>query len=367
MTRDPERDVFYAEAVRDDLGRGVRVYTSADTVYEARQTRRHQTRIYGNGEEGWCAKVRIPEHRDRSAWETMNDIVSNLDARVEEDIYEAFGLPDREPFVDDLESTDRVWSETEDIKLAYNQDDQVEIEETKLTEATAFGVGGGYVAAGAGAAALLLGGPVGPLAAPVAGGAAGYLAWVADTWVASTFDTNKTPTFIAASAVDRNRKESYRGDVPDTPDFYEDLNGETSEGFGARLKRAASSLPLAPQPGNRTEKQREVWDQVVHRQFEEIDRLQGVTAKTRTDTYEEAYRFVETALGKDTEPFETPSLYTNPNAFQAMFAALEAEDRERLVANVLEREEVALGVTDWLDNEHQELVKQVGQERSMGV
>lgn len=369
MTRDPERDVFYAEALRDELGRGVRVYTTSDDIYEARQTRRHQSRIYGNQEDGWYAKVRIPEHRDRVARETMNDIASNvaplyhLDPQENELMFE-----DEDAFTEDLETSDRVWTETEDIKLAYNQDDQVDIEETKLTEATAFGVAGGYVAAGAGAAALVVGGPIGPVAAPIAGGAAGYVAWVAETWVADAFDTNKTPTFLAASMVDRNRKEKYRGDVPDHAGFYEELNGQESSGVLGRLKNGATKvLPLTPQADETAEHHREVWDQVVHRQFEKVDRLQGVTAKTRTESYEEAVEFVGTALGKEAEPFEAPSLYTNTDAFQAMFSTLEGTDRERLVANVFERDDVATGVTGWLDDEHEELVKQVGQERSMGV
>ncbi|MDY6777654.1 MAG: hypothetical protein SVU32_03245, partial [Candidatus Nanohaloarchaea archaeon] len=87
----------------------------------------------------------------------------------------------------------------------------------------------------------------------------------------------------------------------------------------------------------RDERPFETWQTIRKFQFEEFERLEGISAWIETDSYDEAVRFAGAMLDEEVE-VGRPSFLEEPEAFDHMMQYMDEESRVQMVWQALEKE-----------------------------
>jgi len=314
---EPSEELFYMKDGYSPFGDATMLYTTKDNFYSSQNTAAGQVRFrkHPNGE--WETKIRVPTYKPSDAHDVFSDIIERLSSRY--DLH--FGFTE-----DSFSDSEEYAVESRGVTLKYNRTDQIDIEETVLDEMTALGVGGTYIGAGAAVGSVVPG--VGTLV----GAGAGCALFVTDAVVADQFDTNTTPSHMVASAINRKRKEDFRGEIPDNRGFYRNVNQGDEEA-------------------------REQLGDLLSRQFINFSDLQGVTVEAGFDDYRDAVSFVGTVLQDEPRDVETaPSIYTEPTAFKELFEELDESDQEIMVDNVYSNAETDDDIEEWIEENYADLI-----------
>jgi hypothetical protein len=359
-----ETTMVAGERVRGDLGDGVRLYNSDDTVYELRVEDglpligdTVETRLYQDGNR-WQAKLRIPETDLEDAY----DHVLELSERIEEEYgfdpsmpVRLFNDGIRHDIGDEIDGQFRFNDASMDEYGKEYSERHLEGEEL-----LAMGGGVGYLGSGlvgGGVAGSLLG-PPGTVAGAVLGAAGGLGAWVWDMNGAQ--EGKNTPINLVSKApgktigaIKKRQKENERSGKPlKDMNFLEQLNEKRHI---EPDYQDARDWDLRERYEALEEKDLEDrFDTAMDATFHRLEQAPGLHLTASFDDYGEALDFLATAQGAEAPETDTPSVYDNPDAFSQIFRYSRDEDRRRLIRNV--QEDGSESVEQYLEDEHEGLM-----------
>lgn len=366
--REPDTEAFYAEAIDDALGDGIRIYDASDTVHELRETP-VATRIYED-EGRWQVKARLPTAGEKEAYQTLRDAAHRVGDAYDWDVtVPAYDFRDGDHTVT-LDPAPL------DGELAYNEEDGTDID-IPLPESRwhwAAGTAGSFLTYDGGGAGLgaILGGVVGtaagtPMLGAMAGsgvgGGIGTLLWGAETtftWLDDESYGRNTAWWKekVRNSHGRRKREAFEqaeplhdGRVLSRINDRNSLEAEIDHIEDYDMAERYEELDA--------DDQTELFEQTMRYHFDQFHRRHGVTLDASVDTYTEARRLAAAVTDTADPGAENPSIYQDRDAFRTLFEALPGRDRDVLVENALEQ-----GATDavrrFLDREHQDRVQQVG-------
>lgn len=387
MTHDIE--VYATDRFDDALGAGLRIYTSGDAVYEARQNDDASVRIYPEGS-GWHAKVQYDSDGLEDAYDQFSALA--------EDIEDAYGVSlDITPkaFMEAMEAADSVEQQDGRYSLTFREEpdiralvDQPISGRSRLKGAAASMAsmtgGSGAVGAALGAAIGIPGGPpamtagaaIGAMGAGFVGGIVGFSEALASGTAShdrfmwrSGFPTHRFIRFF-----EKRRRKKYVDDDRLAEKAHFDMVNRLNA--LDREMELADSLDLSRHEDYTDLEESgidEVHDILMRTQFHAFEDTGGITASYEADTYTEAAAFAATLLDADT-PEARPSIYTNPDVFKELFRhCVYTEDGEtklfgtgrELVRNVFDRDDTDGVIADWLEETYPAHVQEIGQEHAL--
>ncbi|MDY6777652.1 MAG: hypothetical protein SVU32_03235 [Candidatus Nanohaloarchaea archaeon] len=343
----PDITTYAVEPFEDELGEGVRIYDSADRLYEARDHGAWESRIYSD-DGGWRVAVGIEEDQEqvtsrlkaaasRIEEEYGVDFVPSLDAidgEVEEGRIKSRHAG--EPFDGCIElSSGRGRVDTEEIEADLPRPDSL--------LPYWVGYGAGYA--------------VGETALPGVGGFVAAVAMGLGSEVAT-----KGGSFAAEHIINRRRRSKYRDiDILDDDEHFEQI----SELNRLEDREWGFETGLTEQEQERLDELREEdvkEDHSVrmHLHFRSFTDRDGYHFHTEEGTYDDAVAMVEAVLGREMNVGARPSIYSDAEAFGTVFERLDPVGREDLAANVIEREEVPENIMSFLNESYPEVVEEAG-------
>lgn len=372
---DEPTELYYREAIQDELGDGLRLLTTHDDVYEAREQDGVETRMY-TADDQWNAKIRQPTTDLEDAYDTFYTMLETFNELEQTDMSVT---PDE--FLDRVKDRDSIKRLDTSAAVRYDEEDN-DIGEVELSSGETFiqvvGGIGGYAATGGAIGALA--GPPGMASGTLLGVMGGMGMAIVDVMAMSRHDPNKyreaadksnTPISLSYKTL-RSSKNKFRRwkharqqekqrQQFEQPDLLEDVNElRCIEG---RMKQ----LNTVEAHGVRDELQEKDPDQMLDAAlsvaFHNFEKQAGVTATGTFDTYEDAAAFLATVT--DTEqPGEQPSIYTNEDAFTDLFGLMNEyeleRDQEVLAQKAHEQGDGA--VLEYLETEHPDLFNETGME-----
>lgn len=340
--KQPPTQLYYIESISDGLGDGLRILTTYDEVYEARDGTEWETRIYRN-DDAWQITSRYPDTDVEKAYDRFIQVSEAINDRDGADL-------DMEPsvFLDQAKTDGFIQSQQDGYKLKYRtEQDEVNFDNPSILNP----VGGvaGYVAAGTAAGSTL--GPEGLAIGGLTGALAGAADFTLSAGNATKLEKNaerpRTPialgyrTMRTVKGKMQNWRESRRIQKQMNQYRQPDLFNAVNE-----LHCIESRMNQ-----NRTVEGHERRDQLqegtpdntlstaMDMAFYRFDEHPGVTVTSTFDTYHDAADFLAAVTGSDA-PETQPSIYVDEDAFTALFERMDAyeltEDQNILVANAHE-------------------------------
>lgn len=365
MTVNIDDRYLAADRIDDALGSGIRLYTDRDEVYETRDITGHAVRIAG-GDPGWYTQVHLPAPDEpREAYDPFDTVAERIDTAYDTEL-----ITPATTFLEHMAEEDRFHVEDTDAAPAYSLQYRRELEPDPHEEFSEVSndILVGYVGAGAasgGATALALG-AADPFLGLVSGMAAGSLGALLDKEL-YTGGSSLSP----ARNIRRGVNAVKRTVAGDDDGGVEELAGVT---VWDRLneKRRLETVAEETRDVEEAERYLELKDtdieveaeRLLLLQFESFEDQRGITAAATVEAYDDAINFAATVLDRETPDTGRPSIYTDADVFDQMFAAVPQEEQERLVEPVLEGD-AAEPVESYLNAEHTELVQAVGSEHAL--
>lgn len=368
---------FITETVTDQLGDGVRVYDTANNVYEARERNGAGIRIYTEeGETGtsaWQVTVRKPFTGTFSvddaedAYTTFWTLGSRLESAYGSDL-----SMDQDRFMERYDAGRSIRVEDMDTSLFLNHEHGVEFPETSFRRPSVSNSLLYAPSVGAGAEVIALGSiEIGML---YTGG------------LLATYGASLVPYSAEKVANHRKQKKLQQPDALDD-DLYTRIN-ERNRLKACKDRHAPQEVELDPgvyalqQPTldqEHEERLHELNDQdldetletLLDIQFHDYDRLRGVLVTAEEDTYRDAAAFATAATaetpfeayraGTDPNVPEKPSVYRDRDLFSELIAETTIDDDYiepgeshvvsggvKLIRDALEREETAGAVDEFI-------------------
>lgn len=367
-----DTDLYHAERIDDDLGEGFRMYTLEDTVHEARRgtmwvfdgdghpTGPLETRIYPDGDD-WMLKANTPVTEKKPAYRAFRGFANTAEEELEVEL-ETTWLDYQTSYEDEEDFEVSSTAGSQQITVAVRQDGSLDLPLVSYDANPA--TSGWVVGSLAGGTALVaqgLGVPVDPLSTL-------WLGWAAGAGIGGA-----TPK-ILQYRTNKKRREQY-GEVEtlNEADMFDRINEK--QRLEAILRRPGPAPDHFTEQYNamREDEFEEIFDAVTTAHFDSFEEQAGVTLTGRFDSYTDAYGVAAALTGND-DSAERPSIYTDHDAFTALFDHLLYEedgekhllpDGERLIGNVLHRDKVNPAITRWLDEHHPDLVQDIGQKHSL--
>lgn len=362
-------DLYHPEGIEDELGDGFRLYTLDDAVYEARtrplsidmpdvDVPRIDTRIYT--EEGdWMLKANVPVTEKKPAYQTLRFFADAVE-EVEGTELESTWLEYQTAY----EDGDAFTVETRDRAVSFRHDGDIDIPTVHYNGWEGITTGANFGAMLGGVAALagnVVGMPMDPFNGLMMG-------WMAGSGVGGV--GSKARQF----RTNRKRRKKY-GDVDglEELDVFDRMNEKNR--LEAVLNRSG------PAPDRFTERYNElredefedIFDTVTTAHFEGFDEQAGVTLTGRFDTYTDAYGMAAELVAVEAAG-EHPSIYADADVFRHLFSFFTyeecgeehlLEDGERLLQEVMRRDDVDQSIITWLDEEYTDMVRDVGQKHTL--
>lgn len=360
-------DLYHAEAIDDDMGEGLRLYTLEDTVYEARRGQMWvfdgdghldgtlNTRIYQDGSD-WMLKAQTPVTEKKPAYHALRGFANTVEEELGVEL-ETTWL-DYQTTYEDGKSFQVV---ARDASVTFRHTGDITVPKVShgiipgITQGVGAAIGGG-----AAAVANLFGVPADIFGGYLLGMGLGAGAGVVGP-KARQFHAN------------RKRRKTYG-----TVDGMEELDLFDRVNEQHRLEQVLDRPGPAPDHFTeeynalREDEFEDIFDIITTAHFEEFHKQAGVTLTGTFDTYSDAYGLASALSGVDPE-VERPSIYTEPDVFQHLFSYLTytegGEDRllgdgETLVREVMQRD-ADPAITEWLDEEYGDLVRDVARQHSL--
>lgn len=359
----PDLELVYGSVLDD--GDGFRLHTSRDNVYEYRQDGERDARIT-SGEWGWRTVVHAPARED----EACDEFAAFAEAI--DDRYDT-GFVDASRAFNALKEDGVVAVHEGLFRLRYRESHGFDIPPGRMgrtTRRVSRGVVDGIYAGSLGYALGFLGGIAGFAGAAALGAPSPLQETIL---VGTTAGGSALFGGIGAlrgapdgySSAEIRRRELVRGGEPAAvvEDMLETVNAERVEQYLAGEPEATGD---EEDDCTRVEQELDVFLDTV---FHDAEQHAGVVASAWHPTYDEAKTFVS-GLADVSVTEEPPSLYTDADVFQELFAYLETDDgllddAHILVDNVYSREDVSPEIAAWLNEAHPELVQDVGQQKAL--
>lgn len=359
---DPDTNIFYLEAVQDDLGSGYRLFTNEDAVYELRATEEYESRVY-SAEGEWHGKVRFLIDDNTEAYAHLQDFSDMVERFYQDDID-----------LNNLEFHDHVKSgipypvSTEDFSASYCQEHlftaplsdeaikkiaRYEGWETSKNAGFLGTVVGGGVGGLVGGLLGTVGGPVGvgvgaiegaSIGAGVGGGLLG-VGGVGSGILVSREAQKKVEGQInaediaglssdKAKKIVNSRNSQHEGFMVDilerqTP-IFDTLNERNLLNTLAEESNEYTEEMMERRDTLNRQFNTEDLEYVFDLHFHEFDQLTGVTVAGKHDSYEDAAQFVARVTDINTEPVQ-PSIFQNPEAIAFMSEHLVESKREQFL------------------------------------
>lgn len=367
-------DLYHAERIEDGLGDGFRLYTLDDEVYEARtgtlpasldngeEVSRLDSRIY-HDDTYWVMKVNTPVTEKKPAYNTLRAFADTVEEATGEEL-ETTWLDYQTTYEDGEQfevGTRGVGTDT--VTVSFQASGSIDIPEASYEMQLGLGHGMGAALGGGAAAAagMLLGAPVGVIDGLLVGQVAGAgLGGVIPK--ARQYRENR-----------KRRKRFCEAEGIEDLDLFDRVNEKH------RLEQILDRDTPAPDRFTdrynalRDEDLDELLDVITTAHFDGFDDQAGVTVTGTFDTYGGAHAMAAALSGVEALT-DRPSIYADRDVFERFFDALTyeeggdeqlLEDGERLVCDVMQRDDVAPSIIAWLDAEHADTVQDVGRAHSL--
>lgn len=364
----PDTDDRYIvpASIDDGLGTGVRLHTSEDEVYEAREVDGAAVRVYGQNED-WGVLLNIPRTGMREGYDTFDTVAERLENAYDEDL-----ITPSATFLDSVKAKGGISVDSGPITLQYRSEDGADADEDELElpgpeEAVpGYAVVGAGTGAAAGATTFGSAGPEAALLGAALGGVGGAFGGAL-----SAFNEPALHPYSPIGTLQKanRRLQAYR-DRRRT-DFGRLGESELWQEFNE--KRRLDAVQETARDMETTLRYDELRDdgveedveRLMDHHFQDIAKRPGVTVRFTGDRYTEAIELVANALDTEIPAVERPSIYMDAAVFRTLFKQVNETEQERLVDVAFEQDAFDQKVATYLENQHEDLVADVGQERSL--